>query len=88
MDAAVLISSDVGVFGSTPAVIVTVPFVIALTKPSAETVVTSVSDELHVTVTPVMMLPAASFMVGTSVAVSPSEVKLTVVGESVSDAGL
>ena len=88
MDAAVLISSDVDVVGSTPAVIVAVPFVIALTKPSAETVVTSVSDELHVTVTPDMMFPAASFTVVTSVAVSPSEVKLTVVGESVSDAGL
>lgn len=88
MDAAVLISSDVVVVGSTPAVIVTVPFVIALTKPSAETVVTLVSDELHVTVTSDMVLPAASFTVGTSVAVSPSEVKLTVVGESVSDAGL
>ena len=88
MDAAVLISSDVDVVGSTPAVIVTVPFATEVTKPADETVVTSVSDELHVTVTPDMMLPAASFMVGTSVAVSPSEVKLTVVGESVSDAGL
>ncbi len=66
--------------------IVAVPSATEVTKPSAETVITFVSDELHVTVAPAMMLSAASFTVVASVAVSPNEVKLTVVGESVTDA--
>ena len=66
--------------------IVAVPSPTEVTKPFAETVITFVSDELHVTVAPDMMLSAASFAVTTSVVVSPNEVKFRVVGESVTDA--
>ena len=67
------------------AVMVAVPFPTAVTKPPAETVAMSVSDELHVTVAPEIVDPPASFTVGVSVAVSAIEVKLRLSGDRVTD---
>ena len=61
------------------------PFPTAVTKPPAETVAMSVSDELHVTVAPEIVDPPASFTVGVSVAVSAIEVKLRLSGDRVTD---
>jgi hypothetical protein len=58
------------------AVIVAVPFATAVTNPVDETVVTVVSDELHVIVAPSTTVPPTSFTVATSVAVSPIDAKL------------
>jgi hypothetical protein len=43
-------------------------------------------DVVHVTVAPLIVLPTASFTVGTSVVVSPNDVKLRLVGASVTEA--
>ena len=67
------------------AVIVAVPLLIAVTSPAAETVAIDALDELHVTVAPGIVLSLASFTVATSVAVSASEAKLTLVGDTVID---
>ena len=68
------------------AVMVAVPFATDVTNPAAETVAISVSDELHVTAASAITVPPASFTVATNVAVSPTNAKLTVVGDSVTDA--
>ena len=69
------------------AVITAVPSATEVTRPAVETVATDAADELHVTVTtPDITVPTASFTVAVRVAVSPSEAKLTVVGDSVTDA--
>ena len=64
------------------AVMVAVPFPLAVTSPAAETVATSVSDELHETAASAITVPPASLTVGVTVAVSANDVKLTVVGDS------
>ena len=66
------------------AVIVSVPLVaIAVTSPSDDTVAIVVSDEAHVTVAPDMVAPPASFTVAARVTVSPTDVKVFVLGERV-----
>ena len=67
------------------AVIVAVPFAIAVTSPADDTVAFVVSEDAHVTVAPVMVLSLASFTVATSDAVSPNEAKLRLVGDSVTE---
>ena len=67
------------------AVIVAVPFAIAVTSPADDTVALVVSDDAHVSVGLTMVLSFASFTVAVSVAVSANEAKLTVVGDSVTD---
>jgi len=66
-------------------VMVAVPSATAVTSPAAETVATDELDVTHVTVAPEMMFPAASLTVATRVAVSPADVKLTLVGARVTD---
>ena len=65
------------------AVIVAVPLATAVTSPADETVAIVVSDDAHVTVAPDMVAPPASFTVATSDAVSLTDAKLRLVGESV-----
>ena len=70
------------------AVMVAVPSMTAVTSPAAETVATDALDVAHVTVAPEMMFPAASLTVATRVAVSPADVKLRLVGDSVTEAAV
>ena len=65
------------------AVIVAVPFAFAVTSPADETVAVASLDVVHVTVAPDMVAPPASFTVATSDAVSLTDTKLRLVGESV-----
>ena len=65
------------------AVIVAVPFATEVTSPADETVATEASDEDQVTVGLEITVPPASFTVAVKVAVSASDVKLRLVGESV-----
>ena len=67
------------------AVMVAVPSATAGTRPADETVATDELDVTHVTVAPEMMFPAASLTVATRVVVSPADVKLTLVGDRVTD---
>ena len=64
---------------------VALPSATAVTRPDDETVVTDAADEVHETVTPDITFPPESFTVAVSVAVSASEAKLTVVGDTVID---
>ena len=68
------------------AVIVAVPFVTAVTSPADDTVATPSADVAHVTVAPDMTLSFASLTVGTSDAVSSTDEKLKLVGDSVTGA--
>ena len=68
------------------AVITAVPSATEVTRPAEETVATDATDVVHVTVAPDIVLSLASFTVAVRVAVSPSEAKLTVVGDSVIEA--
>ena len=68
--------------------IVAVPSAIAVTNPADETVATDEFDVTHVTVGFEMTFPAASVTVATIVVVSPIEVKLRLVGDSVTDAAV
>ena len=68
------------------AVMVAVPFATAVTRPAVETVATDELDVTHVTVASEITVPAASLMVATRVAVSPADVKLRFVGDSVTEA--
>ena len=63
-------------------VIVALPSAIAVTRPADETVAIPVSDDVQVTVAPDITLPAASFTVALSVAVSPTDEKASELGES------
>ena len=65
--------------------IVAVPSATEVTRPADDTVATVVSDVLHVTVAPGIVVLLASFTVAVSVAVSPSEAKLPLVGDTVID---
>jgi len=64
------------------AVIVAVPLVTAVTSPADETVAIVTSEDDHVTVAPDIAVPLASFAVALSVAVSPTDAKVLVLGES------
>ena len=70
------------------AVMVAVPSVTAVTNPPAEIVATEALDVAHVTVGFEMVFPAASVTVAARVAVSPDDVKLRLVGESVIEAAV
>ena len=59
-----------------------------VTSPADETVAMSVSDELHVTVAPVIADPLGSFTVAVSVAVLPNDAKLRLDEESVTLAAI
>ena len=65
------------------AVIVAVPSATAVTRPSDDTVATDELDVVQVTVAPEITVPAASFTVATSVAVSANEENDRLVGDSV-----
>ena len=67
------------------AVIVAVPFAIAVTRPSSDTVATSLSDVAHVTVAPLIGVPFWPLTRADSWDVAPSEAKLTLVAERVID---
>ena len=67
------------------AVTVAVPSATEVTRPAEETVATDAVDVVHTTVTPDITFPPESFTVAVSVAVSASEAKLTVVGDTVTD---
>ena len=69
------------------AMIVAVPFEAAVTSPAAETVATVVSDDAQVTVGPAIVLSFASFTRAVSVAVSPNDTRLSVVGDNVTELG-
>ena len=60
---------------------------IAVTSPAAETVATVVSDDDHVTVGLAIVLSFASFTRAESVAVSPNEMRVRVVGDNVTEFG-
>ena len=60
----------------------------AVTSPADETVATEVSDVAHVTVGFEITVPPASLPVATREAVSPIDVKLRLVGESVIEAAV
>ena len=68
------------------AVIVAVPSATEVTRPAVETVATPVAVEAQVTLAPTTADPAASVTVASNVAVSASEAKFTVVGDSVTEA--
>ena len=70
------------------AVMVAVPSATAVTSPADETVATDELDVAHVTVAPEMMFPPASLTVATTVAVAPIELKVTLVGASVTEAAV
>ena len=67
------------------AVIVAVPFAIAVTSPADDTVAMVASEDARVTVAPVMVLSLASFTVATSDAVSANDAKLRLVGDRVTE---
>jgi hypothetical protein len=64
------------------AVIVAVPFAIAVTSPADETVAIVASEDAHVTVAPVIVNPVWSLTVAMIVAVSPSDENDKVVSDS------
>ena len=70
------------------AVMVAVPLPAAVTSPADETAATEASDVVHAMVGFEMIFPAASVTVVTRVAVSPADVKLTLVGDSVIEAAV
>ena len=68
--------------------IVAEPVAIPVTSPVDETVAADEFDVAHETVAPLIVLPTASLTVGASVVVSPNDVKLRLVGESVTEAAV
>ena len=70
------------------AVMVAAPLPTAVTRPADETVATEVSDVAHVTVGFEIVSPPASVTVAASEAVSPIDVKLTLVGDRVTEAAV
>ena len=67
--------------------IVAVPLLTAVTSPAAETVATVVSDDAHVTEGLAIVLSFASFTRAVSVAVSPNDARIRVVGDNVTEFG-
>ena len=70
------------------AVMVAVPSATAVTSPADETVATDELDVAHVTVAPEITVPPASVTVAARVVVSPIDVKLRLVGDSVTEAAV
>ena len=68
------------------AVMVAIPLPTAVTRPAEETVTIDASDAAQVTTAPEITVPPASVTVATTVAVSPIDVKLRLVGDSVTEA--
>ena len=68
------------------AVIVAVPSATEVTSPADETVATDELDVVHVTVGLGIVAPSVSVTVGTTVAVSPSDVNDRLVGASATPA--
>ena len=75
-------TADVAFNDPEVAVIVAVPLVTAVTRPADETVAIVASDVDHVTVAPDITVPPASFTVALSVAVSPTNSRVLVLGET------
>ena len=69
------------------AVIVAVPFALAVTSPADEMVAIVGSDVAHVTVGLAIVLSFASFTRAVSVAVSPNDTRIRVVGANVTELG-
>ena len=67
------------------AVIVAVPFAMAVTRPADETVAFVVSDVVHVTVGLTIVLSFASLTVAEIQAISANEVRLRLVGDRVTE---
>ncbi len=65
--------------------IVADPSATEVTSPADDTVATPELDVAHVTVAPDIVFPTASFTVGTSVVVSPSDANDRLVGASVTE---
>ena len=65
-----------------------VPSATEVTSPAVDTVAMDELDVVHVTVAPLIVLSFASFTVATRVAVSASEAKLRLVGDSVTEAAV
>ncbi len=76
------VTAAVPVIEPVVAVIVAVPSVTAVTSPADETVAMDAEEVDHVTVTPDMAVPPASFTVALSVTVSPTDVRVFVLGET------
>ena len=70
------------------AVMVAVPLPTAVTRPAEETVTIDASDAAQVTVAPEITVPPASVTVAARVVVSPIDVKLRLVGDSVIEAAV
>ena len=70
------------------AVMVAVPLPTAVTRPAEETVAIDASDAAQVTVAPEITVPPASVTVAARVVVSPIDVKLRLVGDSVTEAAV
>ena len=70
------------------AVMVAVPAATAVTRPADETVATDELDVAHVTIGFEIVFPVASITVATRVAPSPADVKLRLVGASVTEAAV
>jgi len=68
------------------AVIVAVPVATEVTSPTDDTVAIDELDVVHVTVAPEIVAPSVSVTVGTTVAVSPSDVNDRLVGASATPA--
>ena len=67
------------------AIIVVVPSATEVTSPVDETVATLGVVEAHVTVAPEITVPPASFTVALTVTVSPTDVRVFVLGETATD---
>ena len=70
------------------AVMVAVPLPTAVTRPAEETVAIDASDAAQVTVAPEITVPPASVTVAARVVVSPIDMKLRLVGDSVTEAAV
>ena len=70
------------------AVMVAVPSATAVTSPADETVAIKAEDVAQVTSAPEITVPPASLTVATREAVSPIDVKLRLVGDSVIEAAV
>jgi hypothetical protein len=66
-------------------VIVAVSYATEVTRPVDDTVATDAADVVHVTVAPLITVSFASFTVAVTVAVSASDEKLRLVGDTVID---
>ena len=70
------------------AVIVAMPLATAVTSPAEEMVAVAVFDDVQTTVAPDIMVPSVSLTVAVRVAVSPTDEKLRLVGDSVTEAAV